>query len=361
MMPFLFRLLAILAFAGLLQCGARADDGPYMRVLVHASSEDLHRMAEAGIPLEDAGRTARGSLPLILSPAEIIRVRGLGIPFTVLDDDATRTYADRARHDATPPALSGRTGGSRFHLGSMGGFLTLAEVVAELDSMRHAYPSLISFREAIGLTAENRTIWSVRISRNPDVEEPEPRILFTALHHAREPQGMMTLLHTMWYLLEQYGNNEDVTDILDHRELTFVPVVNPDGYFYNESTDPNGGGMWRKNRRKNADGSFGVDLNRNYGYKWGTDNTGSSATPSFDTYRGPSAFSEPETIALRDLCIARGFSRSDQLSFVWQCAGLSLGIQQCASTGFAHVSPSCGDADGPKLLCVRYRDRNCRV
>ena len=307
--PILSRLMAVLILAGL-SCGvAMADDGPCARVLVNAADRaTLQRLAEAGIPLEDAGRVSRGSFAMVLSPAEIIRVRGLGIPLTVLDLDAGRLYADRARLDAASQKLSGGTSGSRFHLGSMGGFLTLAEVEAELDSMRHAYPSLISFREAIGLTTENRTIWSVRISRNPDVEEPEPRVLFTALHHAREPQGMMTLLHTMWYLLEQYGTNEDVTDILDHRELTFVPVVNPDGYYHNQTTNPGGGGMWRKNRRMNADGSIGVDLNRNYGYKWGADNSGSSAIASFDTYRGPSAFSEPETAALRDLCATHGFN-----------------------------------------------------
>src|SRR5690606_15325000 len=63
--------------------------------------------------------------------------------------------------------------------------------------------------------------------------------------------------------------------------------------------DPGGGGMWRKNRRNNGS-SFGVDLNRNYGYLWGYDNWGSSGNPSSETYRGPSAFSEPETQALRD-------------------------------------------------------------
>ena len=55
--------------------------------------------------------------------------------------------------------------------------------------------------------------------------------------------------------------------------------------------------MWRKNRRNNGDGTFGVDLNRNYSYGWGT--TGTSTTTSNETYCGPSAFSEPETQAMR--------------------------------------------------------------
>jgi carboxypeptidase T len=88
--------------------------------------------------------------------------------------------------------------------------------------------------------------------------------------------------------------------------LFFVPCVNPDGYVYNQTTNPNGGGMWRKNRRNNGT-SFGVDINRNYGYNWGFDNAGSSPTSSSDTYRGPSAFSEPETQAMRNFCNTRQF------------------------------------------------------
>lgn len=304
----LVRASAVL-LAGLLGCGAvHAGDGPHMRVRFEAEARDLARMGAAGIPVEEAARLPGGGRVLMLTAAEISRVQGLGITLTVLDADVGRTYADRARREHALALQSGESRVSHFHLGSMGGYLTLAEVEAELDSMRRAFPSLITFREAIGVTAENRTIWGVRITRNPDIEEAEPRVLFTALHHAREPGGMMTLLYTMWYLLEQYGIDDEVTDILDHRELTFVPVVNPDGYVYNQTGSPGGGGMWRKNRRDNGDGSYGVDLNRNYGYKWGADNSGSSPSSNVETYRGPSAFSEPETAALRDLCIARSFS-----------------------------------------------------
>jgi carboxypeptidase T len=304
----LFRIIAMMALVLSIVLPAKAADGPWLRVRLDAGRQDLARLGAAGIAAEEAVRGPDGGLVIVLSQAEAARVRALGIGMRVLDADVARAYAERAQR-ATPVMLQrSQSRVAHFHLGSMGGNLTLAEVESELDSMRRAFPLLVSYRQAIGVTAENRTIWAIRISRNPDVDEDEPRVLFTALHHAREPGGMMTLLYTMWYLLEQYGTNDDVTDILDHRELVFVPVVNPDGYQYNQATVPAGGGMWRKNRRKNDDGSLGVDLNRNYGYKWGSDNSGSSPSPSNETYRGPSAFSEPETAALRDLCIARGFS-----------------------------------------------------
>nr|MBP6812945.1 immune inhibitor A [Saprospiraceae bacterium] len=95
--------------------------------------------------------------------------------------------------------------------------------------------------------------------------------------------------------------------ILNNAELYFIPCVNPDGYVYNETADPQGGGFWRKNLRDNGDGTFGVDLNRNYGYFWGNDDNGSSPNPNSQTYRGPEPFSEPETRTMRDFVLAHDF------------------------------------------------------
>jgi hypothetical protein len=89
--------------------------------------------------------------------------------------------------------------------------------------------------------------------------------------------------------------------------MWFIPVVNPDGYVYNQSTNPGGGGLWRKNRRANAGGSFGVDLNRNYAFQWGVDDSGSSPSPTSETYRGTGPASEPEVAAMQAFIDARGF------------------------------------------------------
>jgi hypothetical protein len=107
----------------------------------------------------------------------------------------------------------------------------------------------------------------------------------------------------MSYLLDNYGTDSLVTFLVDNREFYFVPVNNPDGYEYNRQTDPNGGGMWRKNRH-----GQGIDLNRNWGYMWGYDDNGSSPYPSYETYRGSGPFSEPETQSLREFIDAQHFS-----------------------------------------------------
>jgi hypothetical protein len=113
---------------------------------------------------------------------------------------------------------------------------------------------------------------------------------------------MATVIYFMYYLLENYGSDPEVTYLVNNRQLYFVPVLNPDGYVYNQQTNPNGGGFWRKNRRNNGGGSFGVDLNRNYGYQWGYNNSGSSPDPFDETYRGTGPFTEAETQAIRNFC-----------------------------------------------------------
>src|SRR5690606_9786063 len=100
----------------------------------------------------------------------------------------------------------------------------------------------------------------------------------------------------------------EVRYLVDNTEMYFIPCINPDGYIYNETTDPFGGGLWRKNRWKGDDGMvYGVDLNRNYGYEWGADNSGSSPQPNGQTFRGTGPFSEPETQAVKFFCDSHQF------------------------------------------------------
>ena len=86
-----------------------------------------------------------------------------------------------------------------------------------------------------------------------------------------------------------YGNDTLITELVDELEIFVIPVVNPDGYVYTWGPQR----LWRKNRRDNGNGTFGVDLNRNWGYEWG--GVGSSGDPGSGTYRGTAPFSEPET------------------------------------------------------------------
>jgi hypothetical protein len=179
---------------------------------------------------------------------------------------------------------------------NFGPFHTYSETVAELDAVHAAYPDITAEKISLGTTHEGRDIWAIKVSDHPELQEDEPEVLFDGLHHAREVITVEVVLNTLNHLCQNYGTDPDITFLVDHRQIWFVPIVNPDGFVYNETNWPDGGGMWRKNRRNNGGGSYGVDLNRNYPYQWG--GVGSSGDPDGETYRGPYAGSEPEVQAM---------------------------------------------------------------
>jgi carboxypeptidase T len=253
-------------------------------------------------------RRADGTLELIAGEDDRARLARLGVPYAVEHADLAAFYAARAAADG--PAEASPRGSwlvPPFGQGSMGGYYTFAELLSVLDQIAAAYPSLVKPRASIGTSVEGRVLWALKISDNPQVDENEPELRFDSLHHAREPESMQALIWVMLALLEDYGSDPRATYLVDERETWLVPCVNPDGYVYNQTTNPGGGGLWRKNRRNNGNGSFGVDLNRNYDYQWGFDNVGSSPTPSSETYRGTAPASEPEIVAMQAFIGAHPF------------------------------------------------------
>ena len=269
-------------------------------------STDIETLLRAGMEFDHLETTKNNSIITFISDKDYSILESTGFNYKILIDDWYKYYeslpqlspAEKERFIDESKSSYNVSG---FGFGSMGGHYTLAEVWQELDSMYMLFPNLITQKMQIGVTENGRPLYAVKISDNPDVSENEPRVSFSALTHAREPQGMMTLIYYMYYLLENYGSNPEVTYLVNNREIFFVPVVNPDGYEYNRSTNPNGGGMWRKNRRNNGS-YYGVDLNRNWGpyAYWNAPNGGSSTSPSSDTYRGTAPFSEPETGAVKN-------------------------------------------------------------
>jgi len=196
----------------------------------------------------------------------------------------------------------------------MGGYHTYDETVDYLAELYSNYPNIVSIPFSIGQSIEGRDLWLVKISDNPEIDEEEPEIFYNGLIHAREPITIELLIYFMDYLTQNYQIDPEATYLVDNREMFFLPIINPDGYVRNQQTNPNGGGMWRKNKRDNNNsGQFepnvdGVDLNRNWGYMWGYDNNGSSPNPGSESYRGTAPFSEPETEAVSDFINTREFS-----------------------------------------------------
>jgi len=266
-----------------------------------------NQLLELGIPLDHYQKNKDNSLDIILSTSEIGILMNNGIEFEIMQDDITNYYLSRSR-----PSIN-----RDFSLGSMLGNYTLQEAINQMDTLSILYPNFVSEKDSIGTSFEGRTIWAFKLSDNPAIDENEPEVLYTGLTHAREPLSMMNLFYFANWLCENYNNNLIANYLLDNREMWFIPIVNPDGYFYNETIAPDGGGMHRKNRRSNPQNSNcntgtqqGVDLNRNYGYNWGANNSGSSGNPCSAVYRGSSAFSEPETEAVSNFILSREFNNA---------------------------------------------------
>ena len=298
-----FLLLSLLITISLLHAQER-----YIRIEI--SRDQVEQASLAGIATEEGYYTDQKVI-LEISEPEAEKLAEKGIVSKVLMDDMTKYYSDRAKKTMphSPAAPGSIPVPDDFTLGSMGGFCTLSELYDHLDNMRSKYPHLITAKSPVTsyTTHEGREIYWVKISDHPDIDETETRVLYTAMIHAREPIGMQQMLFFMYHLLENYETDIHIRQLIDTTELCFIPCVNPDGYEYNRQTAPNGGGMWRKNRRDNQNGSYGVDLNRNFGYQCGYDDIGSSPDPWDLTYRGPSAFSEPETQMIRDFCQNKSF------------------------------------------------------
>ncbi len=186
-----------------------------------------------------------------------------------------------------------------------GAYHTYDETVAEL-LLANAEP--MAQLDTIGFSIENRPILAIKISDNVGVDEDEPEVFINALIHAREIITVEIVLYFMWHLINEYNSgNPSIVALVDSTEIWLAPILNPDGTVYNELTNPGGGGLWRKNRRDNGDGTFGVDLNRNWGFLWGLDNLGSSPNTGSNIYRGTAPFSEPETQAVREFINAHDF------------------------------------------------------
>lgn len=307
---FQFKKLYILTFLFLLFISKAFTQDPsenYKLVKVVLDKVTLKQIASLGLEA-DHGIIAPGKFWMnFLNENEWQLLTNNGIDFTFpasteLDLLTPRNIVCEQEDNSPDP--------QHFRLGVMGGFYSPDEMNAILDSMHLLFPNLISTRNDISTfkTYEGRPIQYLRMSNNPTVDQDKPKVLFTALHHAREPMGLTQLIYFMWDMLENYDTNPEIKQLIDNTEIYFVPCINPDGYNYNFTNKPNGGGMWRKNRTLNPGGSIGVDLNRNYGLTWGHDDIGSSPMETSDTYRGASAFSEPETQAIAHLIDQYPFS-----------------------------------------------------
>src|SRR5436190_18483442 len=241
-------------------------------------------------------------------------------------------------------------------------YYTVAEIEAAIDLQVAAHPAIaqkvnLSTLPGGVLTHEGRPIFALKVSDNVAIAEDEPAIVLAAQHHAREVNSPVMVIGAMQRVLAGYATDPQLAALVNGYELWFVPMVNPDGVNHVWNVD----NLWRKNRRNNG-ANFGVDNNRNYPFLWSL--CGSSSSTGSETYRGPSAGSEPETMVMRNL-VARlrpelyldFHSYGQDVLRMWApCANVHptmFTFQEhyvdlmCAQTGFTKRDPS-GSGEAPE-------------
>lgn len=240
---------------------------------------------------------------IILAESEFEYLNDKGVDVEILSFDIAAETNSRikANSDKKPETM----GDGNFEFGSMGGYFTLEEIYENFDLMREKFPEYCGVSEIIGESIQSRPIRAYSFGT-----PGKPQILFTTLHHAREPGSASAVIYYLQSLLQRAAaGDEQAAYLLENRDVRVIACINPDGYYYNQTKFPEGGGMWRKNMRSKNGKLVGVDINRNYGPLdfWDAPNGGSSTDSSKSTYRGDAPFSEPETQAVRDYCSENDF------------------------------------------------------
>jgi len=190
------------------------------------------------------------------------------------------------------------------------GYLDYAEMVAAIQAVAAAHPGIVQLFSA-GSSHEGRTLWAAKVSDNVATDEGEPEVVFDAGIHAREPMSTEMAVALLRNLADGHATTPRVTNLVNGTEIYILFNLNPDGSEFDHGTDVYH--LWRKNRQPTPGTSaIGTDINRNFEYRWGTNPL--NASPSADTYRGPSAWSTPEAAAFRDFVQSRVVGGEQQIS-----------------------------------------------
>ncbi|MEX2218366.1 MAG: M14 family zinc carboxypeptidase [Phycisphaerales bacterium] len=241
------------------------------------------------------GGSGVGTFEVRMTGAALVALAGAGVRHEVLVPDIQR-HVDQIWADDAAIRAGGGVGGAADDEAWFATYRSLAEIEARLAVLALDYPQLATLSD-IGPSIQGRQLKMMRIT-GPGSAAGRPALLIHANQHAREWVTPMCAMFIVDRLLETYAVDPRIRAVVDAFEWHIVPCVNPDGYEYSRTVNS----QWRKNRRDNPGTTCdGVDLNRNWGYVWGYDNTGSSPNTCSDIYRGTGPFTEPEILPLRAL------------------------------------------------------------
>lgn len=225
-----------------------------------------------------------GETDVAVGPGQLPELLRLKIPYSFVSKlEPIDRYKDENLGEGDPPDYKTN-------------YLRYNQIIQQYEIWRQRYPTLIT-RQQVGSSQEGRPIWAYRLHYPNLVLTPKVVLLQGGIH-AREWISPPVVMYIFESLLTRSQVSAADWWLLANIDLRVIPNINPDGYEYTWNSNR----LWRKNRRNNGGGAYGVDLNRNYSKAWG--GAGSSGNPSSETYRGPSAFSEPELTGVRDYALS---------------------------------------------------------
>jgi hypothetical protein len=194
---------------------------------------------------------------------------------------------------------------------------SLSALYTWYDSLILEYPTLIS-KINIGKSWENRDLWVLRLTSSEEgVTGDKPAVMIEGNIHAREWSASQATAYFMWMMLHDYNTNDTIHWLLNNRQIYVLPMVNPDGYFYDGNGVEANQLNWRKNRNNSALSPYGVDLNRNWDIDW----INGVNTKTADDYHGMAPFSEYESKAIKNFMLAYGI---DSFQCIHSYAGVLL-------------------------------------
>ncbi|MBT2235230.1 M14 family zinc carboxypeptidase [Nonomuraea sp. NEAU-A123] len=270
----LLAVLGLVCLTGMTGAGAAAEPSPNRQYRVEgpANAQQRSAVAATGAAIDEV---TKDSVLITATAAEVDAIRNLGY---------------RVAEVPRPLSPSGGVGPFDFPSADSA-YHNYAEMNTDINALVAAHPSIATV-STYGTSYQGRALRVVKISDNVATDEAEPEVLFTAHQHAREHLTVEMALYLMHLLVDNYGTDTRITNLVNSREIWIMPDLNPDGGEYDIATGSYR--SWRKNRQPNSGSSaVGTDLNRNWAYNFGCCG-GSSGSASSETYRGASAESAPE-------------------------------------------------------------------
>ncbi len=252
--------------------------------------ENAERLAHIGYGLDVASYRPGEYADIVIDPDQLSRISGAGLAYKVLM--------------TSPRDVASYSGKAAYH--------TYDGIRTELKQIAVDHPSIIKL-DTLAVAAQGGKVWCLKISDNPTVDDNSRHgILIMGDHHAREWMTPEICLYIANYLTDNYNpaGTDSLSNLIKTREIYIAPLVNPDGFVYDNGGTYGAGLMWRKNRRVNSPTVFGSDLNRGYDGSmdgdilgaWGsTINSYTSPDSSNDVFYGVAPSGEPEQQAMMKL------------------------------------------------------------